>query len=73
MMDTNDIGFPVISRNITPPKTPNGMIDSTMMIPLNVLNWSSSTAMNRKVLNIMTERKLPPNASPSDSASPDNL
>src|ERR1041385_4266828 len=73
IIETSDIGLPVKSKNTTPPNMPRGMIDSTIMIPLNVLNCSNSTPTKRNVLRMITDRKLPPNASPSDSASPDNL
>ena len=41
MIDTKDIGLPVKSKNITPPSMPRGIMDNTIIIPLNVLNCSS--------------------------------
>jgi len=73
MIETNDIGWPVISSRTTPPRIPKGMIDNTMTMPLNDLNCSNKTPTKRKALSNITERKFPPNVSPSDSASPDNL
>src|ERR1044071_8073338 len=73
IIETIDIGWPVINSITTPPRIPNGIIDSTMMIPLNVLNCSNRTPIKRNVLNRITDKKFPPSVSPSDSASPDSL
>src|SRR5688500_5108069 len=73
VIETIDLGGPVINILITPPRIPNGIIDSTMMIPLNVLNCSNRTPIKRNVLNRIPDKKFPPSVSPSDSASPDNL
>jgi|GEM_PF-5870339 len=72
MIETKDMGLPVKSSAIAPPNIPNGIMDNTIIIPLKFLNCNKEHAY-KKEATYMTEKKLPPRTSPSDSTSPDNL